>query len=94
MFVSGAELLFDGQYHEVTRAYRARTGSPLCRSRSTRAATRKASVGLGDSDRRLFVGGLIFTSPEGANDFVLRRYRTRGHGDGDDADVEDDPEDD
>jgi len=86
VFVNGGELLEDGQYHDTTRAYRARTGAPLWDEPFDPGVDPPGFSGLEAAGPRLFVGGRVFTSPDGTSDFILRRYRTNGHDEEDGSD--------
>jgi hypothetical protein len=90
LFASGSELLDDGQYHDTTRGYRLRDGAPFWEEPFDPGVDPAGFSGLGAAGHDLYVRGGIFTGPE-TYDFVVRRYRVRGHGDGHgDDDCEDD----
>lgn len=85
VFANASELFEDGQYHDTTRGYRAGDGLPLWDEPFDPGVDPAGFSGLGAARHSLYVRGAIFTTPE-TYEFVLRRYRTHGHGDHDEAD--------
>lgn len=93
LVANAAELQEDGKYHIIARAFQTRTGAPLWEEPFDPGVDPPAiRAGLAAGGGSLFVHGGLNTGPDFARDFIVRRYRTHGHGSGhedeDDGDEE------
>lgn len=77
VFFGGGELLEDGQYHGMIRAFTARSGASLWQEPFDEGSNPPGFLTLSVIRDQLFVAGTIFRGPDFSGDFVLRRYRTR-----------------